>query len=81
LYWDNEGLKIGASYQTERAFIWVRLLTDASRAGQSTMRLSSFNLLLGVTTSTTPDPSINDSVVTVAYESESDDRVLTVVSF
>ncbi len=45
LYWDNDGLKIGATYQTERAFIWVRQLTDASRAGQSTMRLSSIKLL------------------------------------
>ena len=33
LFWDKDGLKIGATYQTERAFIWVRLLTDASRNG------------------------------------------------
>lgn len=45
------------------------------------MRLSSFNCLLGVTTSITPDALTNDSVVTVAYESASDPTALIVVSF
>ena len=80
MFVDDDGLKFGVTYQTERSFKWLILVKNAHVNGQSTLKISAQSFGTTVDTSVTPDTT-NDSIITIAYEIATDSSIVTIASF
>ena len=80
LFEDALGLQVGVTYETERAFKWLKVIKNAKPGGQSTLKVASFQAVTATTVSTSVKDGSNDSIITVAYES-TDASVIYIVTF
>lgn len=69
LFEDVHGLQVGVTYETERAFKWLKVIKNAKPGGQSTLKIASFQAVTATTVTTSVRDGINDSIITVVYES------------
>ena len=80
MFVDDEGLKFGVTWQTERSFKWLILVKNARASGQSTLKVSAQIFSTTIDTSANPDTT-NDSLITIAYELATDSSYITIASF
>ena len=78
-YRDSGGLFCGVTYETERAFKWLRQITDAHPTGKAAIKNSASLIESAPSTSQLFQPS-NDYRVYVAYEA-TDQSTVVFVSF
>ena len=80
MFEDGNGVQIGVTYETERAFRWLKILKNAQPGGQSAVRVVSYQAVDKTTVSTSARDGSNDSIVTVAYET-TNSSLINIVSF
>ena len=80
LFEDALGLQVGVTYETERAFKWLKVIKNAKSGGQSTLKIASFQAITSTTVTTSVRDGSNDSNITVAYES-TDPTLIYIVTF
>ena len=78
---DKYDLYCGVTYQVERSFKWVRKITNAHQDSLAATKISSNNQEAILSTSMSPQPTENDSVVNVVYEPEGESQIVTFLSF